>query len=63
MGTDHHGQIESHKELTRRIHEAGGKIAAQIYHAGRETSSAITGEQPIGPSALKDQQCQRHQEK
>lgn len=29
------GQIESHKELTRRIHEAGGKIAAQIYHAGR----------------------------
>ena len=33
---------------------AGGKIAAQIYHAGRETSSAITGEQPIGPSALKD---------
>ena len=43
-----------HKELTRRIHEAGGKIAAQIYHAGRETSSAITGEQPIGPSALKD---------
>ena len=48
------GQIESHKELTRRIHEAGGKIAAQIYHAGRETSSAITGEQPVGPSALKD---------
>ena len=48
------GQIESHKELTRRIHEAGGKIAAQIYHAGRETSSAITGEQPIGPSALKN---------
>lgn len=45
------GQIESHKELTRRIHEAGGKIAAQIYRAGRETSSAITGEQPIGPSA------------
>lgn len=45
------GQIESHKELTRRIHEAGGKIAAQIYRAGRETSSAITGEQPIGPFA------------
>lgn len=47
-------QIESHKELTRRVHEAGGKIAAQIYHAGRETSSAITGEQPVAPSALKD---------
>ncbi len=47
-------QIESHKKLTSRIHEAGGKIAAQIYHAGRETSSAITGVQPIAPSALKD---------
>ena len=52
LGED--GQIECHKELTRRIHEAGGKIAAQIYHAGREPSSAITGEQPIGSSALKD---------
>ena len=48
------GQIESHRQLTERIHAAGGKIVAQIYHAGRETSSAITGEQPVGPSALKD---------
>lgn len=54
LGLWEDGQIESHKELTRRIHEVGGKIAAQIYHAGRETSSAITGEQPVGPSALKD---------
>lgn len=37
------GQIESHRELTERVHRAGGKIAAQIYHAGRETSSAVTG--------------------
>ena len=48
------GQIASHKVLTDRVHAAGAKIAAQIYHAGRETSSAITGEQPVGPSALKD---------
>lgn len=48
------GQIESHRRLTERIHAAGGKIAAQIYHAGRETSSAITGEQPVAPSPLKD---------
>ena len=48
------GQIESHKRLTERIHAAGGKIVAQIYHAGRETSSQVTGEQPVGPSALKD---------
>lgn len=47
-------QIASHQKLTKRVHQAGGKIAAQIYHAGRETSSAVTGEQPVGPSALKD---------
>ena len=47
-------QIESHRKLTDRIHAAGGKIAAQIYHAGRETSSAITGERCVAPSAVKD---------
>lgn len=47
-------QIESHKELTRRVHEAGGTIAAQIYHAGRETSSRVTGEQPVAPSAVRE---------
>ena len=51
------GQIESHKELTRRIHEAGGKIAAQIYHAGRETSSAITGEQPRSEERRVGKEC------
>lgn len=47
-------QIESHRKLTQRVHAAGGKIAAQIYHAGRETSSAITGEQPVAPSAVRE---------
>lgn len=46
--------IESHKKLTDRIHAVGGRIAAQIYHAGRETTSVITGVQPVAPSALKD---------
>lgn len=47
-------QIESHRELTRRVHEAGGRIAAQIYHAGRETTSQVTGEQPVAPSAVRE---------
>lgn len=47
-------QIESHRKLTQRVHAAGGKIAAQIYHAGRETSSEVTGEQPVAPSALRE---------
>lgn len=29
--------IESHRKLTDRVHAAGGKIAAQISHSGRET--------------------------
>lgn len=47
-------QIESHSKLTKRVHDAGGMIAAQLYHAGRETSSAVTGEQPVAPSAIVD---------
>lgn len=48
------GQIESHRKLTERVHAAGEKIAAQIYHAGRETSSAVTGVQPVAPSAVRE---------
>lgn len=53
-GLWHDGQIESHKELTERVHQHGAKIAAQIYHAGRETSINITGVQPVAPSPLPD---------
>lgn len=47
-------QIEPFRAFTDRIHNAGTKIIAQIYHAGRQTSSAVTGEQPVAPSAIKD---------
>lgn len=47
-------QIESHKQLTDRVHQHGAKIAAQIYHAGRETCAEITGVQPVAPSAIPD---------
>ena len=30
--------IQSHRELTRRVHAAGGKIFAQIYHAGLQAN-------------------------
>lgn len=48
------GQVQPHKVFTDRIHKAGGKIVAQIYHAGRETSSAVTGVQCVAPSPIKD---------
>lgn len=44
----------SHAKLAERVHAAGGKIFIQLYHAGRETTSAVTGEQPVAPSAIKD---------
>jgi len=45
-------QIEGHAELTRRIHDAGGIIFAQIYHAGRQTGARVIGSQPVAPSPI-----------
>jgi 2,4-dienoyl-CoA reductase-like NADH-dependent reductase (Old Yellow Enzyme family)/thioredoxin reductase len=45
-------QIAPHRELTQRVHAAGAKIFAQIYHAGRQTTSALVGTQPVSASAL-----------
>ncbi|AIE59802.1 FAD-dependent oxidoreductase [Bacillus methanolicus] len=47
-------QIESHAKLAERVHKHGGKIAVQLFHAGRQTGSHITGVQPIAPSPIKD---------
>lgn len=45
-------QIPSHKELTDRVHAAGAKIFAQIYHGGRQTEEWITGQQVWAPSPI-----------
>jgi len=45
-------QIAGHAGFTRRIHESGGRIFAQIYHAGRQTSRYCIGVQPVAPSAI-----------
>ena len=39
-------QIESHKELPKRLKAYGTTVLAQIYHAGRQTNSGV-----IGPDA------------
>jgi len=38
--------------MVEAVHKAGGKIALQIVHAGRFADCALTGLQPIGPSAV-----------
>lgn len=40
------------KQLTDAIHQQGSLAGAQIYHAGRQATEAITGLQPLAPSAV-----------
>ncbi|MEA5050102.1 MAG: FAD-dependent oxidoreductase [Oscillospiraceae bacterium] len=47
-------QIPAHRAFTDRMHNAGAVVAAQIYHAGRETCGAVTGVRCVAPSAVKD---------
>ncbi|HOJ52743.1 MAG TPA: FAD-dependent oxidoreductase [Syntrophales bacterium] len=45
-------QVASHARLVSAVHKAGAKIIAQIYHAGRQTTSALIGAQPVSSSPL-----------
>lgn len=45
-------QIAGFSEFTKRIHAQDAVIIAQIYHAGRQTSRAVTGQAPWAPSAI-----------
>jgi 2,4-dienoyl-CoA reductase-like NADH-dependent reductase (Old Yellow Enzyme family) len=44
------------KDMTRAVHEEGGKICIQLVHAGGQTDSGNAGRQPIAPSAVKIEQ-------
>ena len=39
-------------KLCKAVHDAGGRIGAQLYHAGRQATEAVTGLTPIAPSAM-----------
>lgn len=45
-------QIASHRELTDRVHAAGAKIFAEIFHGGRQTKEWIIGQQVLAPSPI-----------
>lgn len=47
-------QIPAWTETVRQVHEAGGLMGAQIYHAGRERKLAAYDTYPVAPSALKE---------
>lgn len=47
------------REVAQVIHDGGAKAFMQLCHAGRQTTSKLTGQTPIGPSAIP---CPRWQE-
>ncbi|MEO3876770.1 alkene reductase [Nonomuraea sp. B12E4] len=46
------GQVAAWQPVTDAVHTNGGRIFAQIMHAGRVSHPDTTGMQPVGPSAL-----------
>jgi len=44
-------QVEAWKPVTDAVHEAGGRIAAQLWHMGRVVHSSLGGGQPVSASA------------
>lgn len=42
-----------HQKLTTAVHNAGGKIAIQLVHAGGQTDINTAGRQPLAPSGIK----------
>jgi 2,4-dienoyl-CoA reductase-like NADH-dependent reductase (Old Yellow Enzyme family) len=52
LGIHKDDMIPSLKKLTDVVHENGGKVAAQLMHAGWFGDPKTCGYQPVGPSAM-----------
>ena len=44
-------QVEGWKHVTRAVHDAGGRIVAQLWHMGRLVHPSLGGGQPVSASA------------
>ena len=44
-------QTAGWKPVTQAVHDAGGRIVAQLWHMGRQVHSSVIGEQPVSSSA------------
>ncbi|NLO04826.1 MAG: FAD-dependent oxidoreductase [candidate division WS1 bacterium] len=40
------------RRLTDAVHQAGGRIALQLQHGGRQANAAVIGRRPLSPSAV-----------
>lgn len=45
-------QVAAWKPVTQAVHEAGGRIFAQLWHMGRLAHSSVIGEQPVSSSPV-----------
>jgi 2,4-dienoyl-CoA reductase-like NADH-dependent reductase (Old Yellow Enzyme family) len=45
-------QVTAWQPVTRAVHEAGGRIVAQLWHMGRVVHPSLSGEQPVSASAI-----------
>ena len=45
-------QVAAWRPVTQAVHDAGGRIFAQLWHMGRLVHSSVTGEQPVSSSAI-----------
>ncbi|MEO8141702.1 MAG: alkene reductase [Sphingomicrobium sp.] len=45
-------QVEGWKPVVAAVHEAGGRIVAQLWHMGRLVHPDLGGGQPVAPSAI-----------
>lgn len=52
MGVHDDSLVPSLRGLTRRVHDNGGKIAAQLVHAGGQANRKVSGYPPVAPSAV-----------
>ncbi len=52
LGLHSDGVIAGLHEAARTAHAHGVRIGIQLYHAGRQTSARVTGEQPVAPSEI-----------
>lgn len=48
-------QVEHWKPVTDAVHQAGGRIVAQLWHMGRQVHSSVIGGQPVSSSATRTQ--------
>lgn len=56
MGIHTDDFADDFKRLTAAVHDAGGKIAIQLVHAGGQSDTKNAGRQPLAPSAVQVEQ-------